>query len=207
MPKKNFFAARNLKDCLPNLPLKRGEPQKKIKVFLSRQLCASLMIGSQICRHRCQPLSSCFFLRVLPKRHMLGVYFSASLPFLPIIVLVWHFFFPPVLDFFLFWCKLHTNKQQVKNKKEARVRGVRCLNKTVVNEHKTPSAMMTNIKLPLEWLFIKLEETEASHTLGGRGECCVKLPAPLCTWVYFQPELQKKDESPVTSVLTFFNPA
>jgi hypothetical protein len=36
MPKKKVFAARNLKDCLPNLPLKTGEPNKKIKFFLSR---------------------------------------------------------------------------------------------------------------------------------------------------------------------------
>ncbi len=40
MPKKKVFPARNLK----NLPLKRREPKKKIKVFLSRQFCASLII-------------------------------------------------------------------------------------------------------------------------------------------------------------------
>jgi hypothetical protein len=34
MPKKKVFAARNLKDCLPNLPLKTGKAKKKIKVFL-----------------------------------------------------------------------------------------------------------------------------------------------------------------------------
>jgi hypothetical protein len=42
MPKKKAFAARNLKDCLPNLPLKRREAKKTIKVVLSRQFCASL---------------------------------------------------------------------------------------------------------------------------------------------------------------------
>jgi hypothetical protein len=42
MPKKKVFAARNLKDCLPNLPLETGKAKKKIKVFLSRQFCASL---------------------------------------------------------------------------------------------------------------------------------------------------------------------
>ena len=42
MPKKKVFAARNLKDCLPNLPLETGKSKKKIKVFLSRQFCASL---------------------------------------------------------------------------------------------------------------------------------------------------------------------
>jgi hypothetical protein len=45
MAKKKVFAARNLKDCLPNLPLKTGEAKKKIKVFLSRQFCVSLSIG------------------------------------------------------------------------------------------------------------------------------------------------------------------
>jgi hypothetical protein len=30
------------KDCLPSLPLKRRKANKKIKVFLSRQFCASL---------------------------------------------------------------------------------------------------------------------------------------------------------------------
>jgi len=33
MPKKTVFAARNLEDCLPNLPLKTGKPKKKINVF------------------------------------------------------------------------------------------------------------------------------------------------------------------------------
>jgi hypothetical protein len=33
MPKKKVFAGRNLKDCLPNLPLKKGKAKKKIKVF------------------------------------------------------------------------------------------------------------------------------------------------------------------------------
>jgi hypothetical protein len=37
MPKKKVFAARNLKNCLPNLPLETGSAKKKIKVFLSRQ--------------------------------------------------------------------------------------------------------------------------------------------------------------------------
>jgi hypothetical protein len=31
--KKKVFAAQNLKDCLPNLPLKTGKANKKIKVF------------------------------------------------------------------------------------------------------------------------------------------------------------------------------
>jgi hypothetical protein len=42
MQKKKVFAARNLKDCLPNLPLETGKAKKKIKVFLSRQFYASL---------------------------------------------------------------------------------------------------------------------------------------------------------------------
>ena len=42
MPKKKVFAARNLKDCLPSLPLETGKAKKKITVFLSRQFCASL---------------------------------------------------------------------------------------------------------------------------------------------------------------------
>ena len=42
MPKKKVFVARNLKDCLPNLPLRPGKAKKKIKFFLSRQFCASL---------------------------------------------------------------------------------------------------------------------------------------------------------------------
>jgi hypothetical protein len=33
MPKKKYIAARDLKDCLPNLPLKTGKGKKKIKVF------------------------------------------------------------------------------------------------------------------------------------------------------------------------------
>jgi hypothetical protein len=33
MPKKKVFAARNLKDCLPSLPLKQESKKKKIKVF------------------------------------------------------------------------------------------------------------------------------------------------------------------------------
>jgi hypothetical protein len=45
MPKKKVFAARNLKDCLPNLQLKKGKAKKKIKVFLSRQFCDSLTVG------------------------------------------------------------------------------------------------------------------------------------------------------------------
>ena len=44
MPKKKVFAARNLKDCLPNLPLKTGKAKQKIKVVLSRQFYASLTI-------------------------------------------------------------------------------------------------------------------------------------------------------------------
>jgi hypothetical protein len=31
--KKKVVAARNLKDCLPNLPLETGKAKKKIKVF------------------------------------------------------------------------------------------------------------------------------------------------------------------------------
>ena len=42
MSKKKVFVERNLKDCLPNLPLERGKEKKKIKVFLSRQFCDSL---------------------------------------------------------------------------------------------------------------------------------------------------------------------
>ena len=42
MPKKKKFVARNLKDFLPNLPLRTGKAKKKIKVFLSRQFCVSL---------------------------------------------------------------------------------------------------------------------------------------------------------------------
>jgi hypothetical protein len=33
MSKKKVFVARNLKDCLPNLPLGTGKAKKKIKVF------------------------------------------------------------------------------------------------------------------------------------------------------------------------------
>jgi hypothetical protein len=41
MPKKKYIAARDLKDCLPNLPLKTGE-KKENEIFLSRQfLCFS----------------------------------------------------------------------------------------------------------------------------------------------------------------------
>jgi hypothetical protein len=40
--KKKVIAARNLKDCLPNLPLTTGKEKKKSKFFLSRQFCASL---------------------------------------------------------------------------------------------------------------------------------------------------------------------
>jgi hypothetical protein len=42
MPKKKVFVARNLKRLLPNLPLRPAKAKKKIKVFLSRQFCASL---------------------------------------------------------------------------------------------------------------------------------------------------------------------
>jgi hypothetical protein len=42
IPKKKVFDTRTLKDYLPNLPLERGKAKKKIKVFLSRQFCASL---------------------------------------------------------------------------------------------------------------------------------------------------------------------
>ena len=40
--KKKVFAARNLKDCLPNLPLKTGNEKKKISVFLLEQFYALL---------------------------------------------------------------------------------------------------------------------------------------------------------------------
>jgi hypothetical protein len=33
MPKKKFIAARDFKDCLPNLLLKTGKAKKKIKGF------------------------------------------------------------------------------------------------------------------------------------------------------------------------------
>jgi hypothetical protein len=33
MSQKKVFVARNLKDCLPSLPLKTGKEKKKIKVF------------------------------------------------------------------------------------------------------------------------------------------------------------------------------
>jgi hypothetical protein len=36
MPKKKVFVARNLKDCLPSLPLKTRKAKKKIKVFLNK---------------------------------------------------------------------------------------------------------------------------------------------------------------------------
>ena len=42
MPKKKVFVVRNLKGCLPNLPLRTGKAKKKIQVFLPRQFCASL---------------------------------------------------------------------------------------------------------------------------------------------------------------------
>jgi hypothetical protein len=48
MSKKKVVDARDLEDCLPNLPFKRGKAKKKIKVFLSRQSCASLRDGSII---------------------------------------------------------------------------------------------------------------------------------------------------------------
>jgi hypothetical protein len=34
MPKQKYIAARDLKDCLPNVPLKTGKAEKKIKAFL-----------------------------------------------------------------------------------------------------------------------------------------------------------------------------
>jgi hypothetical protein len=44
MPKKrNILVQGTLKDCLPNLPLKTRKAKKKIKDFLSRQFCASLI--------------------------------------------------------------------------------------------------------------------------------------------------------------------
>jgi hypothetical protein len=49
MPKKKVIAARDLKDCLPNLPLKKGKAKKKIKIFLSRQFCASLEFCQAAC--------------------------------------------------------------------------------------------------------------------------------------------------------------
>jgi hypothetical protein len=33
MPKKKVIAARDLKDCLPNLPLKGGKAKKKTNFF------------------------------------------------------------------------------------------------------------------------------------------------------------------------------
>jgi hypothetical protein len=42
IPKMKVFAARNLKDFLPNLPVKSGKARKKFKVFLSRQFYAFL---------------------------------------------------------------------------------------------------------------------------------------------------------------------
>ena len=42
MPKEKVFAAQTLKDSLPYLPLEIGKAKQKIKVFLSRQFCASL---------------------------------------------------------------------------------------------------------------------------------------------------------------------
>ena len=47
------------------------------------------------------PLPSYFFLLVLPKWHMLSVYFSLSLDSLLIIDLVWHFSFPWTSSFFI----------------------------------------------------------------------------------------------------------
>jgi hypothetical protein len=44
MPKKKVFAARNLKDCLPSLPLKTEKQQKENQSFLSRRFCASLKV-------------------------------------------------------------------------------------------------------------------------------------------------------------------
>ncbi len=42
-------------------------------------------------QHHFYPLPLSFFLRVLPKRHMLGVWFTSLSTFLLIIVSVWHF--------------------------------------------------------------------------------------------------------------------
>ena len=42
IPKKKYIVPRNLKDSLPNLPLRKGKSKKKIPVFLSRQFCDSL---------------------------------------------------------------------------------------------------------------------------------------------------------------------
>ncbi len=33
IPKKKYIVTRDLKDCLPNLPFRRGKTKKKIKVF------------------------------------------------------------------------------------------------------------------------------------------------------------------------------
>jgi hypothetical protein len=41
MPKKKVCAARNLKDCLPNLPLKTGKAKRKSKFCIATS-CASL---------------------------------------------------------------------------------------------------------------------------------------------------------------------
>jgi len=53
MPKKKVFVARNLKDCIPNLPLRTGKAKKK--VFSPRQFCGSLISA----------LSYVFFLPIL----------------------------------------------------------------------------------------------------------------------------------------------
>ena len=39
MSKKKVIAARDLKDCLPNLPLKTRKSKKKIKGFIATILC------------------------------------------------------------------------------------------------------------------------------------------------------------------------
>ena len=39
---KEIYCVRNLKDCLPSLPLKRRKSKKKIKVFLLEHFCVSL---------------------------------------------------------------------------------------------------------------------------------------------------------------------
>jgi hypothetical protein len=48
MPKKKVFDARNLKDCLPSLPLNRRKAKKKIKVFNRDIFYASLSCGEKL---------------------------------------------------------------------------------------------------------------------------------------------------------------
>jgi hypothetical protein len=61
MPKTKVFGERNLKDCLPSLPLKRRKAKKKIKVFLSKQFYTSLNFTTSLTKHKQQQVSDrCF---------------------------------------------------------------------------------------------------------------------------------------------------